>query len=79
MNYYNNIIIITDFGCYLAVPFALERGVMSMTPPSPDGWQTQVSDLPWAGGHFVPVGWAKMSPGTISSRRESRGTILVRH
>ena len=50
---------------------------MSITP-SPVGWQTHVSDLPWAGGHFVPVGWAKISPETIdiSSKRETRGTIL---
>ena len=42
-------------------------------------WQTQVSDLPCAGGHFVPVGSAEVS-GTVSSsssRRESRSRATI--
>ena len=37
-------------------------------------WQTQVSDLPWAGRHLVPVGTAEVRGIVISSRRESRET-----
>ena len=40
---------------YLAVPFVLERAVKS-TRSWFVGWQTQVSGLPSAGGHFVPLG-----------------------
>ena len=40
-------------------------------------WQTQVSDLPWAGGHFVPLGTAAVR-GTVNSRRkESRDNVIV--
>ena len=59
----------------LAVPFVFERGVMSMMPSL--AWQTQVSDLPWAGGHFVPVGPAEVRGAINRRRKESRDNVIV--
>ena len=59
----------------LAVPFVFERGVISMIPSL--AWQTQVSDLPWARGHFVPVGLAEVRAAINRRRKESRDNIIV--
>ena len=57
----------------LAVPFVFEREVMSMIPSL--ARQTQVSDLLWAGGHFVPVGSAEVRGAINRRRKESRDNI----
>lgn len=49
---------------HLAVSLPLESDVKSMIPSFV--WQTQVSDLPGAGAHFVPVGSAE--DGRTSTR-----------
>ena len=55
---------------YLAVPSLFEKGVMSITPLSL--LQTQVSVLPGAGGHFVPV--LSATDGTTGTRTNPSNT-----
>ena len=59
----------------LAVPFVFARGVISMIPSL--AWQTQVSDLPWAGGHFVPGGSAEVRGAINRRRKQSRDNVIV--
>ena len=58
---------------YLAVPSFLERGVTSIIPLSV--LQTQVSLLPGAKGHLVPVGWA--TEGTTSTNANPNNTLSI--
>ena len=49
-----------------------ERGVISMMPSL--AWQTHVSGLPGAVGHFVPVGPAEVRGLVTTSSTENRDT-----